>query len=90
MFNSCDIRISVFVCLTIYSILFSISYKKQSLILHQSSGAASFKRARGLIANLEYSAVFVQHLPFYRQLVWWFLGLLVNRIAVPLMKKYKL
>jgi hypothetical protein len=27
MFNSCDIRISVFVCLTIYSILFSISYE---------------------------------------------------------------
>jgi hypothetical protein len=63
---------------------------KRGIILHQSSGAASFKRFRGFIENIEYSAVFYQHLPFWRQLVWRLLGLLVNQIAVPLMKKYKL
>jgi hypothetical protein len=62
----------------------------KGIILHQSSGAAEFKRFRGFLANTEYSAVFHQHLPIYRQLVWHFLGLLVNKIALPLMKKYKL
>ncbi|KAF3887524.1 MULTISPECIES: hypothetical protein [Nostocales] len=63
---------------------------EKGIILHQSSGAASFKRFRGFISNIEYSAVFYQHLPWWRQLVWRFLGVLVNRMAVPLMKKYKL
>lgn len=63
---------------------------KRGLILHQSSGAASFKRFRGFVGTIEYSAVFYQHLPFWRQLVWRLLGLLVNKIAVPLMQKYKL
>ncbi|HEY9599812.1 MAG TPA: GNAT family N-acetyltransferase, partial [Cyanophyceae cyanobacterium] len=63
---------------------------KRGFILHQSSGAASFKRFRGFVGTIEYSAVFYQHLPFWRQLVWRLLGLLVNKIAVPLMQKYKL
>ncbi|MDJ0796962.1 MAG: hypothetical protein QNJ51_09015 [Calothrix sp. MO_167.B12] len=68
----------------------TVEATKKGIILHQSSGAAEFKRFRGFIANTEYSAVFHQHLPFIRQLVWRFLGLLVNKIALPLMKKYKL
>ncbi|MDP5018847.1 MAG: hypothetical protein NWQ43_16360 [Dolichospermum sp.] len=68
----------------------TIEATKRGIILHQSSGAASFKRLRGFIDNIEYSAVFDQHLSFSRQLVWRLLGLLVNKIAVPLIKKYKL
>lgn len=68
----------------------TVEATQKGIILHQSSGAAEFKRFRGFIANTEYSAVFHQHLPFTRQLVWRFLGLLVNKIALPLMKKYKL
>lgn len=68
----------------------TIEATKWGLILHQSSGAASFKRFRGFVGNIEYSAVFYQHLSFWRQLVWRLLGLLVNKLAVPLMKKYKL
>jgi hypothetical protein len=63
---------------------------KRGIILHQSSGAASFKRFRGFVGTIEYSAVYYRHLAVYRQLVWRLVGLLVNRIAVPLMKKYKL
>uniref|UniRef100_A0ACD5GW16 GNAT family N-acetyltransferase n=1 Tax=Desertifilum tharense IPPAS B-1220 TaxID=1781255 RepID=A0ACD5GW16_9CYAN len=37
---------------------------RRGIILHQSSGAASFKRFRGFVGNIEYSAVFYQHLPF--------------------------
>lgn len=67
----------------------TIEATKRGIILHQSSGAASFKRFRGFVGNIEYSAVFYQHLPVWRQLAWRLLGLLVNKIAVPLIKKYK-
>jgi len=67
----------------------TIEANKRGIILHQSSGAASFKRFRGFVGTIEYSAVFDQHLPCWRQLVWRLLGLLVNKIAVPLIKKYK-
>lgn len=63
---------------------------RRGIILHQSSGAASFKRFRGFVGNIEYSAVFYQHLPFWRQWVWRLLGFLVNNLAVPLMRKYQL
>jgi hypothetical protein len=63
---------------------------KRGILLHQSSGAASFKRFRGFIDNIEYSAVYYRHLSGFRQLVWRLLAVLVNRIAVPLMKKAKL
>jgi hypothetical protein len=72
------------------SALLTVIATQKGIILHQSSGAASFKRFRGFIANIEYSAVFYQHLPLPRQLIWRLLGFLVNHIAVPLMKKYKL
>ncbi|KYC38210.1 hypothetical protein WA1_38365 [Scytonema hofmannii PCC 7110] len=72
------------------SALLTVEAIEKGIILHQSSGAASFKRFRGFISNIEYSAVFYQHLPWWRQLVWRFLGVLVNKMAVPLMRKYKL
>ncbi|HLP92349.1 MAG TPA: hypothetical protein VK184_27620 [Nostocaceae cyanobacterium] len=72
------------------SALLTIIATQKEIILHQSSGAASFKRFRGFLANIEYSAVFYQHLPFKRQLVWRILGFVVNNLAVPLMRKFKL
>ncbi|BAZ37230.1 hypothetical protein NIES4101_31510 [Calothrix sp. NIES-4101] len=72
------------------SVLLTIEASKKGLILHQSSGAAEFKRFRGFIGNIEYSAVYHHHLPLQRKLIWLFLELLVNQIAVPLMKKYRL
>ncbi|BAZ33254.1 hypothetical protein NIES4074_57640 [Cylindrospermum sp. NIES-4074] len=72
------------------SALLTIAATEKDIILHQSSGAASFKRFRGFVANIEYSAIFYQHLPAKRRLVWQVLRLLVNQIAVPLMRKYKL
>ena len=35
----------------------------RGLILHQSSGAAAFKRHRGSVAGMEYSFVYDRHLP---------------------------
>lgn len=63
---------------------------QRNLLHHQSSGAAEFKRCRGCMGTMEYNAVFVEHLPFYRRVVWKILKFLANRIAEPIFKKYKL
>jgi hypothetical protein len=59
-------------------------------ILHESSGAAQFKRNRGAEPDIEYSAVHIRHLPFFRRLPWLTLSVLLNRIGVPIIRKYKL
>ncbi|MNI19825.1 hypothetical protein D3C73_732720 [compost metagenome] len=58
-------------------------------LLHESSGAAQFKRNRGANSDIEYSAVFDKHLPLYRRIGWTFLGAVLRGIGVPLMRKYK-
>jgi len=59
-------------------------------LLHESAGAAQFKRNRGAIADIEYSAVFDNHLPLGRRWCWTLLEQLLNGIGVPIMRKYKL
>jgi hypothetical protein len=63
---------------------------KERKILNFSSGAAHFKRIRGGVARIEFSMVYVAHLPLYRRLVWRLLSFLLNTIGVSLMKKFKL
>ncbi|WP_159881176.1 GNAT family protein [Paenibacillus puerhi] len=59
-------------------------------LLHESSGAAQFKRNRGAWAEIEYSAVYDRHLPIRRQLGWAMLGSVLNGLGVPFIQKYKL
>lgn len=59
-------------------------------VLNFSSGAAAFKRLRGGQPQIEYSLVYVAHLPRARRLVWQVLACLLQRIGVPLMRKLKL
>ena len=59
-------------------------------LLHESSGAAQFKRNRGARADMEYSAVFDKHLPWHRRWCWVLLERLLNGIGVPLMQRLKL
>ncbi|MCD1258476.1 GNAT family N-acetyltransferase [Paenibacillus athensensis] len=59
-------------------------------LLHESSGAAEFKRNRGAFADIEYLAVYDRHLPLRRRLVWSLLEGVLNTLGVPLMKKRKL
>lgn len=64
--------------------------ESQGLILHQSSGAADFKRSRGAEAALEYNMVYVQHLPWRQQLPWSLLQQLSQRVMIPLLQRYQL
>ncbi|WP_336765112.1 GNAT family N-acetyltransferase [Paenibacillus sp. USHLN196] len=59
-------------------------------LLHESAGAAQFKRNRGAVADFEYSAVYERHLPWGRRWCWLLLDRLLNRIGVPLMRRMKL
>ena len=62
---------------------------EEGCLLHESAGAAQFKRNRGATAEIEYSAVYDRHLPFYRRMGWAMLSPLLNRVGVPIMKKHK-
>jgi hypothetical protein len=55
-----------------------------------SAGAAEFKRLRGGTAEIEYSAVFVRHLPRCRRLAIKLLASITSSIGEPMMKRYKL
>jgi hypothetical protein len=60
------------------------------LILHQSSGAAAFKRHRGSEPSTEYNFVYDAHLPRRRRLPWQLLAGLSRNVLVPLMRRYGL
>ncbi|WP_339306373.1 GNAT family N-acetyltransferase [Paenibacillus sp. FSL R5-0519] len=64
--------------------------RKNGHLLHESAGAAQFKRNRGAVADFEYSAVYERHLPWGRRWCWMLLDRLLNRIGVPLMRRMKL
>ncbi|SFB50462.1 Acetyltransferase (GNAT) domain-containing protein [Cohnella sp. OV330] len=64
--------------------------RERGLLLHESSGAAQFKRNRGAVADIEYTALYDGHLPAWRRGSWSALEGLLGKIGVPLMQKYKL
>ena len=64
--------------------------RERRLLLHASSGAAGFKRARGGVGASEYTLVQARHLTPRRRLGWGLVATLANRIGLPLMKRYKL
>jgi len=62
----------------------------RGLILHQSSGAAAFKRHRGSTASMEYNLIYDRHLaPRYR-LPWQLLEALSRAVIMPVMRRYGL
>ena len=64
--------------------------EKRGLILNQSSGAASFKRHRGGRPAMEYSLVYSRHLPFQRQLAWWFIRCITEVAVIPVIRAREL
>ncbi len=79
--------------LGLYRMLMSIVLQeaaKRKQTLNLSSGASHFKRIRGGVACLEYTAVYCRHLPFRRRLAWHSLAALTQKVGAPILRKYEL
>lgn len=77
----------------LYRMLSSLAFNialTNGLIDHASAGAASFKRNRGYLGVIEYSAVYVQHLPSVRRSAWSLIRTLGERVAIPYMQRFGL
>ncbi|WP_204270366.1 hypothetical protein, partial [Klebsiella aerogenes] len=58
--------------------------------LNGSAGAAQFKRNRGATGVIEYMAVAADHLPWRRRAVLGLMATVLDRLAVPMMKRRRL
>lgn len=77
----------------LYRMLSAVVYDladREGLVVNDSAGAAGFKRLRGAVPDIEYRAVYVAHLPWRRRFGWTALATLLERIAVPMMRRYEL
>ena len=77
----------------LYRLLTSLVIKKsleENKLFNMSSGVGRFKKHRGAVPHLEYSAVYTNHLPFMHRSVWKKLGWMMENIAAPLVRKYEL
>lgn len=63
---------------------------RRRCLLNLSAGAAQFKRLRGGLPEIEYSLVYVGHLPAARRRVWQLLEKVLHTVGVPIMRKIKL
>jgi hypothetical protein len=63
---------------------------ESGLRLNGSAGAANFKRNRGAVGVIEYSAMYVDHLSFKRRAILWLLEFILVKMAVPVMKTQQL
>jgi hypothetical protein len=69
----------------------TIKYARDNnLILNASSGASQFKRLRGGVPFLEYSAIYIRHLPAARQKMWRRIANVLTRYIAPMLVKYEL
>lgn len=59
-------------------------------IYNASSGVPGFKMLRGAKPLIEYSAVYIDHLPAGTRWAWKGISQLLNRFYVPILKKYQL
>ena len=71
----------------IASLLFGDQALESGCRLHGSAGAGEFKRNRGAAGVIEYTAMFVRHLPAYRRAAVHALAYGLQRWAVPLMQR---
>jgi len=67
-----------------------IIQRSENKILNLSSGAPDYKRNRGGQAFIEYAAIYTQHLPLKRRLIWRLVNFILSYLFVPILKKYQL
>ncbi|WP_432665871.1 hypothetical protein R9X47_06200 [Wukongibacter baidiensis] len=73
----------------LYRVLSYLLYEesiKYNFAFHESSGVGDFKINRGAEKYIEYSYVYIKHLPLYRRLPYLFLSKLLNRFILPIFK----
>ncbi|MEJ8544269.1 GNAT family N-acetyltransferase [Brevibacillus borstelensis] len=63
--------------------------ESRGLLLHQSAGVGAFKADRGAEGTAEFTAVYVRHLPGWRQLIWKALAAVLDRVVIDMARKYK-
>ena len=79
--------------LGLYRILMAIVLREASnrkLRLNLSSGASHFKRIRGGVPCIEYTAVYCRHLSLPCRLAWQVLAGLTRYVGEPILRKYQL
>ena len=59
-------------------------------LFNMSSGATGFKRNRGAVAKMEFTAFYLRHLPAHRRYPFSLLHRVADRIGAPLLEKYQL
>ncbi|VAW61789.1 FIG01230870: hypothetical protein [hydrothermal vent metagenome] len=64
--------------------------EKNNYCFNASSGAPHFKKLRGGVPCIEYSAIYIKHLPVCSQRIWKVLNYIMRKLFVPIMKKYQL
>ena len=63
---------------------------QNGLIDHAGAGVGSFKRRRGYLPVMEYSAVYVRHLPVLRRAAWESIRTIGERRAIPYIRRFQL
>ncbi|HRD56007.1 MAG TPA: hypothetical protein PLC42_06380 [Parachlamydiaceae bacterium] len=66
----------------------ALDAKNSGHLFHQSSGASFYKSIRKATPSMEYSAVYVKHLPLNRRFYWKTLKFMINSFGISWMKKY--
>jgi hypothetical protein len=79
--------------LGLYRMLTSLVFqeaRETGSLLNLSAGAAKFKRHRGGEPVLEYSAIYIRHLPMFRRAVWRSLASLLRSVGARVLQHYEL
>lgn len=70
------------------STILLLEAQKHHAVFNQSAGGSFYKKIRRATGEMEYTAVYMEHLPISRKIPWFILKMLINTIGKYKMKKY--